>query len=491
MKQESLFELINSMNKSEKRYFKLQSSLQAGEKIYLDLFNALEKADSFIEKDFREQHSNEKFVKNFAFHKNHLYRLIIKSLVSYNSGSSVDTKIMMLIAECRILFSKALFQRYFRAIQKAKALAIKYERFGYLLQIIDMEKIIVRKEELNKAGIDSRHKEVQETIAKIKNSFEYSRLAGLLLENYRQYGLTRGEAQKSLLDDIIKDKIMQNPSMALSSKAKESYYRVKELYAAVRADHNEVFDALRSRYSIVTRNPAPFNDLIIHYSSDILYSLMETSLRINKPDEAAGYLKAITELKITSKDAACDIEIFSEFVPFRINILKGEFTKAGRMIPKLEGLLKKFRNKMLIDTELSIMYYIIKCRISEEKFAEALKASNNLSSHPFLFKRADYESYLKILYLIIHFELKNYDLLKYIIISTYRFLYKKEKLFKVELLVLQFIRGLPKVKSEHDLQFIFTRMAKQLQKLKTDKFERNAFEYFDFAGWVNKKIAAK
>jgi len=90
--------------------------------------------------------------------------------------------------------------------------------------------------------------------------------------------------------------------------------------------------------------------------------------------------------------------------------------------------------------------------------------------------------------LVIHFELKNFELLRYLLISTYRFLYKREKLFKVELLVLEFIRKLPKVKNEHELSFLFIRMQKELKKLKPDKFEKNAFEYFDFSQWVNSKV---
>ncbi|MBL8016885.1 MAG: hypothetical protein JNK43_06420 [Ignavibacteria bacterium] len=144
---------------------------------------------------------------------------------------------------------------------------------------------------------------------------------------------------------------------------------------------------------------------------------------------------------------------------------------------------------MLIDTELSIMFYIVKCRIQEGKFTAALKASNALSSHPLLGKRADYESYLRIMNLVIHFELKNFELLRYLLISVYRFLYKREKLFKVELLVLEFIRKLPKVNSEHELSFLFNRMYKELEKLRNDKFERNAFEYFDFFQWVSSKVS--
>ena len=52
-----------------------------------------------------------------------------------------------------------MYPRYFKTIAKAKTLALKYERFGYYLQILDMEKIIIRKEEIQKDKIKQIYRE--------------------------------------------------------------------------------------------------------------------------------------------------------------------------------------------------------------------------------------------------------------------------------------------------------------------------------------------
>ncbi|MBE2218914.1 MAG: hypothetical protein IAE90_11950 [Ignavibacteria bacterium] len=492
MKQSNdLFELISSMSKSEKRYFVLQSNLHKGNKQYIRLFKALEKLDSYNEKEFRKLNSDKSFVKNLAFCKNHLYKLIMKSLIDFSSGRSADAKIHSLISECKILFRKTLYPRYFRTIEKAKQLALKHERFGYVMQIMEMEKIIVRKEEQSGDKINTLHNEFSETAARMKNVFEYSRIGGLLLSSFRKFGLTRGEFQISAIDEIIDNRLMSSTDKALSNKALEGYFRVKELAAIARGDFESSYQAQLKRLETVKGDPSPFLDQVINYRSDILYSLLETSLQLNRPAEAAQYLKEIREILDNSKDSLDDFEIYRSFVYFRRYLAAGDTQKAGRLIPRLEHVLKKYKNKMLIDTELSILFYIVKCRMMEGKYPAALKAANTLGSHPLLGKRADYESYLKIMNLVIHFELKNFELLRYLLISAYRFLYKREKLFKVEMLVLEFIRKLPKVKNEHDLSFIFSRMQKELTKLKQVKYEKNAFEYFDFSEWINKKITKK
>lgn len=490
MKQSNdLFELISSMTKSEKRYFVLRSKLHSGNKQYIQMFNALEKLDVYNEKEFRKENSGKGFVKNLAFSKNHLYGLIIKSLIDFQSGRSADAKIHALISECKVLFRKTLYRRYFRTIEKAKELALKHERYGYVMQIMEMEKIIVRKEEQSKEKIDSLHKEFDAITEKMKNVFEYSRISGLILNSFRKFGLSRDESQIDAIRDITDHPLMSSIEKTQSIKSAEGYYRVKELAALATGDYESSYRAQLKRLQIVRGNPAPFSDQVINYKSDILYSLLETSLQLNRPAEAAAYLKEIKEILYDSKDSQDDFEIYSNFVYFRRYLSEGETKKAGRLIPRLEHILKRYENKMLIDTELSIMFYIVKCRIQEGKFTAALKASNALSSHPLLGKRADYESYLRIMNLVIHFELKNFELLRYLLISVYRFLYKREKLFKVELLVLEFIRKLPKVNSEHELSFLFNRMYKELEKLRNDKFERNAFEYFDFFQWVSSKVS--
>ena len=44
---ETIYSLVSSMTKSEKRYFRMISDLQKGDKDYLVLFNELEAAETF------------------------------------------------------------------------------------------------------------------------------------------------------------------------------------------------------------------------------------------------------------------------------------------------------------------------------------------------------------------------------------------------------------------------------------------------------------
>ncbi len=491
MQNSELFELIKSLNKNEKRYFRMQASMQKGSKNYIQLFDAIYSQKTYDEKAIKEKYRGDKFIKHLAFTKNHLYSLIMKSLINYNSEKSVDSRIHSIISECKILFDKELYKKYFKTIGKAKKLALKYERFGYMLQILDMEKIIIRKEEIQTLKSESIYFEAVSAIEKLRNMFEYSRISANLLTNYRRFGIRRERKQDKLPDKVLSKPVMKNIDNALSDRSKESFYRIHEIISETKGEYEKMLRALEGRYGIVSKNPLPFEDYIIDYQADILFSLVNTSLKMNNLPEAERYLHLTRNVKINSEADKADYETFYISTELQIHLKNHEINKAVKLISRLEEILTAGKDKMLIDTELLIRFYIITARILEGNFSAALAAVNSFLAHPFIDKRNDLESYAMILNLIIHFELKNYPLLRYLLISAYRYFYKREKLFKLEQLIIEFIRRLPKVKNDDDLIYSFIQFRKGLRQMKKDEYEKNAFEYFDFLEWIDGKIPVK
>lgn len=485
-----LFELVKSLSKTEKRYIRLYSSRHSNGTIYNSMFNALEKFNGANESEFKKRNKHQKFMKHYQFNKHYLYGLIIKLLADYNHENSVDAKIHTMIMQCKILFDKALYRQYFKSIEKAKKFALKHEKYGYFLQILDMERIIIKKEEVQTLKSESIYSEAMSSIEHLKNSFELSRLSSSLLLTYREYGVTRDEKSDTSINKTLEHPIMRSQPDSLSSRERETYYRIQEIINEIKGNYAGVYEALENRLKIIQNDPFPFKNYILNYGHDVLSSLIYTSLKMNNFDDAERYLEEYTQSEKNNESEAVDFEILSTQAAFLIAMKKGSYSKASELIPGLERILVKFRNKILIDTELLIRFQFVKYYILVSDFSEALKYSNILSAHPLLNKRADIESYLKILNLIIHFELGNLDLLKYLLVSTYRFLYKKKKLYRLELLIMEFIRRLPKITTEDDLIFSFGKLKKQLELLKNDDYEKNAFEYFNFLEWITNKTKA-
>ena len=110
---DELFKLIKSLNKSEKRFFKLASTLQSGDKNYIRLFDAIEKQKQYDDEAIKEMFKGETFIKHLPSEKNHLNKLILKSLRAYHADNSVSAQLAEEIKNIEILYEKALYRGFY------------------------------------------------------------------------------------------------------------------------------------------------------------------------------------------------------------------------------------------------------------------------------------------------------------------------------------------------------------------------------------------
>ena len=107
-------------------------------------------------------------------------------------------------------------------------------------------------------------------------------------------------------------------------------------------------------------------------------------------------------------------------------------------------------------------------------------------------KNYDIQSAVRILNLILHYELGNSSLLEYNAISAYRFLYKSKRLYKLENIVLNFIRKkMHHIYTPKDEIEAFIELRKEFIELSEDPYEKKAFEYFDYISWLDSRIEKK
>jgi len=481
-----LFELIKSLSVSEKRYFKMFASLQEGNKIYIRLFNEIDKQDSYDEKKIKEKFKDEKFIKQLSFTKNYLYKLIFKSLLNYNHEVSIDSKISEMILRCKILFSKALYRQYFKTLKSVTELADKYERYGYLIQILEMGKLVKKKDELKNSPYDEYYSAAMETLEKIKNNFEYSKLLAYTFNIARDKGKIRNPVQLEELEEILNLEHSQTGKKIITKRAEETYFHLKSLISEVSGDYESKLENLKQRYNIVLENPEPFEDNILNYKADILSEMITVCIKLQKFEETECYLKKFEDIQKpdSNDEAAVFVPAFSRLL---ISISKKDFKNVTGTINLLEKALIDYKDKIDISFELEVHFNIIKAYMLSGDFNNALIKMNYFFSHPLLHVRSDLECFARIMNLIIHYELNNIALLEHLIVSTYRYLYKRNKIFKIESLLLNFLRKTTLITNESELTEHLAILRNSLLKLKQDNFEKNAFEYFDFALWIEDK----
>ena len=102
--------------------------------------------------------------------------------------------------------------------------------------------------------------------------------------------------------------------------------------------------------------------------------------------------------------------------------------------------------------------------------------------------RNDLQCYARLLHLIAHYELGNYDLIEYLLKSVYRFMAKMDNLGAVEEEVFKFLQ-----RSFHltpaELKPEFEKLLEKLRQYEHNRFETRAFAYLDIISWLESKIS--
>ena len=101
--------------------------------------------------------------------------------------------------------------------------------------------------------------------------------------------------------------------------------------------------------------------------------------------------------------------------------------------------------------------------------------------------RTDLQCYSRLLHLIAHYELGNFDLLEYLFKSVYRFMAKMGNLSVVEEAIFRFLRRSFHL-SPRQLKPEFANLLEQLKQLQANRYETRAFAYLDIISWLESKL---
>ncbi len=490
-----LFQLVKSLSKSEKRYFKLSSSLQSGEKNYMKLFDAIEAQDEYDELSLKKKFAKETFIKHLPSEKNHLYNLILKSLRGFYADKSAAAILQEQLRNIELLFNKALYKECSKLIRKAKKIAYDYEKYYFLLDLIDWEKILVE-EEYSRGDFDKDlNKLVEEesdSLEKLRNIAEYQILYSQINYAIRKAGFTRSVEEQNIVEKIANHHLIKGKNTALTTKAATACYYIKGMCASTERNIDDAFTNFTKVVKIMEDNPTVMKELPKRYVkalNNLMYVYMDN-------DDWENCIATIEKLKgLTKKSGFESIDVqlklftFSHNAELLICITKGDFDKAkSQVVPSILEGFSKYEGKINNEEEMLFYYNISRAYFGSGDYKGALKYINLVLNDSEVGLREDVYNFARLINLIIHYELGNYDLLDYTIKSTKRSVTKNQRNFKFETVFLKDFRKLLKVKNTDDLQQKLIDFKDELSEVMKDPFEQPANKYFDFISWLESKI---
>ena len=104
--------------------------------------------------------------------------------------------------------------------------------------------------------------------------------------------------------------------------------------------------------------------------------------------------------------------------------------------------------------------------------------------------RTDLQCYARLLHLLAHYELGNFDIMEYLIKSVYRFMAKMENLTVVEEEMFRFLRKSFHV-PRHRLHPEVQKLLETIKQFEKSRHETRAFAYLDIVSWLESKVYKK
>ncbi len=495
-----LFLLINSMSKSEKRFFKLSASIHSGEKNYLVLFNAIEKQKEYNEERIKRELKDRSFADNIAYEKNYLFKQVLKTLRNYHSGKSVDFQLTEMLEEISILHSRGLYKICEKTIVKAKKIAVDHERNAFLLELLKWEWDLMH----SRFAIDEVEKNVKgilvqyETImSKISNLNKYKAIASDVFVNTYKGAHIRGKEQQMNYSKLAALSLLSEESNALSYDARSYFYLLKSNLYFVRRDWKNAFSSTVKLAGLLESNPAKIEEEPRKYIV-VLNNILSTCLALNKNEELFFYIekmKNFAERIDVSRGKAIKEETFlcANYAELEYYWKAGLFEEGIVKIERIrEPLLEIIKNPLFTNHEILFKKFFAIFYFGVGQYNKSVYWLNQVINHSATSLRQDVMSAAIIFNLILHYEKGNDDILDYLVRSAYRFLYRKNRLYKFESIILVFIRKkLAKADTDGKLLTAFKSLRRELAALLKDPYENKALEQFDFIAWLDAKIDNK
>jgi len=482
---DDLFLLIKSLSKSEKRYFKLY--LDKGSP-YLFVFDEIDKQKEYDERLLVQKIRKHIASENIKNIKAHLLKIILKCLDQYSSETLFESGFKNQFKYIYILQDKGLFDLCRKHIQKLKAELKLYERYTDLVELSKVGRMFPGN---SKEEVEQMYVTEKEATEKIVAETSLRALAHEIFKTIEVFQRARERKTIKKIEDFLNDPLLNENNIPGSFRAAYYYYDAICLCQHILGHEEQAYLYRKSQVKLFEKNPQQTKQYPQSYILVLAHSLI-ACFHTGRLSEAEKYLKELKALQIKYNKAGnvrVATNLLWSITNLEISMLSysGNFNKIILLISDLENKMKQ-EGQLGTGYKIDLSYSISYAYFGLGNYSQALMWINKIINHPKIEIRSDIQVHARILWMLIHYEMENYDFLENSKRSVYRFLNKKGRLFKYESIILDFIRKVYTIQDQKKKVQLFKMAKDQLLVLKQDPLEKYAFEDFDIISWLDSKI---
>src|SRR5260221_1339176 len=490
---DTLFQLIKSLEKSEKRNFKLYITRNSASEDLksIQLFDALDKMEEYDEAQLLNKNKNLR-KQQLSNAKAHLYREILSSLRLIRQEENIDIQLHEQLDYARILYNKGLYLQSLKTLDRIKENAKAHNQVTFLLQVLFFEKTI---ESLHiTRSMQDRADQLAGEVDAVNDQLRLiSRLSNLSLELYSWYirnGVARNEKEEEAVQEFFEKQLPVDINDCQGFYEKLYLYQSFSWYAFIRQDFLMYYRYAQKWVDLFEREPFMVAIDTSHYING-MHNLLGAHFDLLNDEKFRETLHTFEEdfkSDIVKNNVNNRIQTFVYLYISKLNqhFIDGTFTEGFALVSHIEEKLKEYW--MYLDRHrILVFYYKIACLyFGSGDYEKTIDYLNKIINWK-VDLRTDLQCYSRLLHLIAHYELGNFELLEYLIKSVYRFMAKMGNLSLVEEEIFRFLRKSFNL-SPGKLRPEFEKLVEKLKKYEGNRFETRAFMYLDIISWMESKI---
>ncbi|HEX8315932.1 MAG TPA: hypothetical protein VF609_13115 [Flavisolibacter sp.] len=490
---DTLYQLIHSLQKAEKRAFKLyvtRNSSNEDLKI-IQLFDAIDKMNEYDDAVLLKKLQFTK-KEQLANRKTHLYKQILASLRLLESNEHIDIQLHEQLDSARILYNKSLYLQSLKILEKTKEAARNTHQDSYLLQALFLEKKIealhITRSLRDRAG--QLATETTELMKRLQLTSHLSNLALELYGWYINYGHARNEEDEKNIQSFFQTNISTVPEQVKGFYQRLYLFQSYCWYAFIRLDYLMYYRYTQKWVDLFHNEPQMIEIETGHYIKG-MHNLISAHFDLGNDEKFEKTLRVFEEFSdsdVVRNNSNNRIQVFVYLYTAMINkhFLHGTFDEGLKMVPELMEKLSEYSTYLDSHRVLVFYYKVASLYFGSGDYDNTVRYLSKIINWK-VDLRNDLQCYARLLHLIAHYELGNYNLLEYLIKSVYRFMAKMENLGVVEEKIFAFLQTSFHL-SEKQLKPEFEKLLTELKQIEKDRFASRAFSYLDIVSWLESKI---
>lgn len=495
--QDHIFDLIQSLHKSERRYFKIYASKHVigEENNYEALFDFFSKEDAYSEERLRTHFADHPMLNNLTITLHRLYDHLLRALESYHRSTSVDLELRHLLNYAEILFNKSLYSACFKMCKKIKKLAEEHDCHTVLLEQNNLVKRLLEVENYEKIK-GSELEEIRESDRLVLQ--DLARISGLwfvkskLLNKLNTEGLARTDEDKKFYIELSGQ--LSAPESELFEEQYLSYHARAACRFAL-GEFQSCLSYVEKNLELFELHPQKKEEHLSRYISllsNAIY-LYQTLLDFQ---QARNYLRQLKFLYSSLKSKLSDdlaLKLFNSTysTELMMNIQTGNFQDNIEIAGEIQAQLASFSGKISVVRETYFNYCFAISFLANNQAKSALKFINAVLNNENSQKVQDMVDATRVLQLVALTELKENQLVAYLLKASKRQLVLKKKWHEFEKFLFRCIDKWSKIEKGWEEEELFADFTERLEQGRTIFESSRLYHVFPFQCWAESKYKKK